>query len=176
MRRALAVLCLALLPCGAFAQDYQYEDNVRDLLASARALMSAGNLEEGAIEYENVLAIDPRHREAALALFDAYLQLGAVAGAEQLLPRLGGLGVDSSEHDKLKLKIEVTRRNPPKRAPYTASLSAPPVAAPGAPPPAGDIDIELDGPAPAPAPAASAAPGAAPASPAPANPELDIDL
>jgi thioredoxin-like negative regulator of GroEL len=179
MRRALVVLCL--LAGHAAAQEYQFEDNVRDLLASGKQLMSAGALEDGATEYENVLAIDPLHREAALALLDAYLQLGAIAPATELVGRLGRMGVDSAQQDLLKLKIEGVRKNPPKRAPYTASLSAAP-AAPAAKPAApaaaddalGDIDALDDGPAPKPVAPGSPKP-AAPAAP-PVASDLDLDL
>jgi hypothetical protein len=185
--RQLALLVVLMgVPLHGGLAEYQFEDNVRDLLASAGQLVGQGELEESAIEYENVLAIDPLHREAALALFDVYLKLGAVQAADQLLPRLNSMGVDSTQQGALRSKLDGVKAKPPppRRRVFTPGGVAPAPAAPGAPPPAGGVDVIDDDllgpgdPAPTPAPGASAAPAApgAPAPASPASPAADVAL
>lgn len=167
-----ACLCVASAP----AAEYQYEDNVRDFLASAKQLMARNELEEAALEYENVLAIDANHREAALAAFDVYLKLGAVDAAELLLARLARMGVDSAQQSALRTKLAAVKASPPPKRirVFTDAVAPAPVAQVLAKPAAKSADPLDDGlgdlDAPAPKPAGSAAPGPAPrpAGPAPA--------
>ena len=192
LRKCVGVLlALALATGAARAAEYQFEDNVRDLMASARELTGKDELEEAALEYENVLAIDPLHREAALPLFELYLKVGDTAAAEELLAKLPRMGVDTTEQGALRGKLDGAKAHPPakrKRAlAATAPLDAsqiPGLPKPGAPPAAkapagkaGDLDDDLldAGPpakAAAPAPAPSGAPAPAPSA-KPGKDDLD---
>lgn len=176
-------LALALatgLGTAPLAAEYQFEDNVRDLMASAKELMAKDELEEAALEYENVLAIDANHREAGLAAFEMYCKLGAVDAAEALMPRFARMGVDSAQQAAMRTKLDAVKTTPPPKrkrvftaaVPAAAPAPAPAVAAkPGADPldDLGDLD--------APAPAPSAAPKVA-SSPAPGGKDAldDLDL
>lgn len=167
------------------AGDFQFEDNVKELIGSAKTLMAQGELEEAALEYENVLAIDGNHREAALAAFDAYLKLGAVSAAEELLGRFGRMGVDSAQVVVLRGKLDAVKASPPPKRLRVFTAAVPVMVMPAAPAgpaapgpqaatvpgaPAKGVDLlddglgDLDGPAaPTPSSGAPAAPGASPA-------------
>ena len=162
------------------AAEFQFEDNIRELFDSAKSLMAQDDLEEAALEYENVLQIDPNHRDAALALHDVYLKLGASVAAEELMGRFGRMGVDSAQVSALRAKLDAVKASPPpKRKRVFTAAAPPPVAAPGGAntlgtpqTPGDDLLDDLDAPpAPRPPGGAPAAPPMAPASPgAPAAP------
>lgn len=159
------------------AAEYQFEDNVRDLMASAKELMAKDELEEAALEYENVLAIDANHREAGLAAFEMYCKLGAVDAAEALMPRFARMGVDSAQQAAMRTKLDAVKTTPPpkRKRVFTAAVpaAAPAPAAPTAAAKPGADPLDDIGDLDAPAPAPSAAPQAAPPPAAGGKDDLD---
>jgi tetratricopeptide (TPR) repeat protein len=94
-----SVVIVFLLLSPAFC-DYSFEDNIKDYMAAGVSSFDSGKLLDAQIDFENILAMNPRHKGAILKLLDVLILRKEKGSATEVLMNI--------EKEKLASADEIT--------------------------------------------------------------------